>query len=184
MTYSVKAGCLVADPPWQHSSKADGKKHRGGAVKHYSTMTTPDICRMVIPPLADDCWLFLWRLHTHHEDALQVAAAWGFTRPPSSEFVWVKMTNDSSRPRMGTGFGTRMAHEVCLIFKRGKPERADLGVCSAILEPRGEHSAKPAEFYRRVDRLVGAVPRVELFARRQWPNWRCFGNEMPEKAAE
>jgi N6-adenosine-specific RNA methylase IME4 len=51
------------------------------------------------------------------------------------------------------------------------------------MAPRLEHSRKPDLFYETVDRFVGAVPRVELFARRQWPNWRCFGNELTSQEA-
>jgi N6-adenosine-specific RNA methylase IME4 len=176
MTYSVKVGCLVADPPWSYGDSLPGKGR--GAVKHYDCLTTEDICRMVLPPLADDCWLFLWRVHTHQHEALAVGEAWGFGEP-KSEIVWVKQTLDGKRVRMGMGHGFRMAHEVCLVFKRGKPERASKALPSVIEAPRLEHSRKPDAFYRHVDRFVGAVPRVELFARRQWPNWRCLGPEMP-----
>ncbi len=190
------AGCLVADPPWRHGDQLPGKGR--GASKHYSTMTTREICEMPIPRLADDCWLWLWRLHTHQHDAFQVAEAWGFGTEPCSELVWVKTTKNGSilatnedealhlrdlgikprKVRMGMGHSLRMAHEVCLLIKPGKPERASAGTPSVIMAPRLEHSRKPAEFYRVVDEFVGSVHRVELFARRQWPNWTCLGNEM------
>ncbi len=177
------AGALIADPPWPYRVKATSAKHWGGCAGHYETMTVPDIQRMPLPALAKDCWLFLWRVHTHHEEALAVAEAWGFGRTPCSEVVWVKQTMAADRVRMGMGRAFRMAHEVCLVFKRGRPERAHKGLPSVILSPRLEHSRKPDAFYEHVDKFVGSVPRVELFARRQWPNWLCLGNEMPVKEA-
>ena len=133
---------------------------------------------MMIPPLADDCWLWLWRLHTHQHEAFQVAEAWGFGTKPCSELVWVKQTKDGSRVRMGMGHSLRMAHEVCLIFKRGRPQRASAAIPSVIQEPNLGHSRKPDRFYEVVDEFVGGVARAELFARRQWKNWLCVGNEL------
>ncbi len=169
------AGCLVVDPPWSYRDALPGPKR--GAASHYKTMTVDDICRLVLPPLADDCWLFLWRVHTHQREALQVAKAWGFGDQPCSELVWVKLAKNG-KPRRGMGWTFRMGHEVCLVFKRGKPQRVRADLSSVILAPLGRHSEKPAAFREHVDNLDGPVPRVELFARRQWPNWLCVGDEM------
>lgn len=172
---------LVADPPWRHGDKLPGPKR--GAASHYETMSETELCRMELPPLADDCWLWMWRLHTHHAEAVNIAKVWGFNPKPCSELVWIKQTKNGARVRMGMGHSLRMAHEVCLLFKRGRPKKADAGVPSVILAPRLEHSRKPDEFYRVVDRFVGDVPRVELFARRQWPDWTCLGDQAPELEA-
>lgn len=153
--------------------------HWGGAAKHYGVMTLEEICNFPLPRLADDCWLWLWRLHTHQHEAFQVAEAWGFGTQPCSELIWVKQTTDGARVRMGMGHTLRMSHEVCLLFKRGKPQRAHRGLSSVIHSPRLEHSRKPDAFYEHVDQFVGGVHRVELFARRPWKNWTCLGNEMP-----
>jgi N6-adenosine-specific RNA methylase IME4 len=183
-------GALIADPPWPHRDKATkAGAHWGGAENHYGTLTIDDLCRFPLPPLRDDCWLFLWRLHTHQHEAFEVAKAWGFGEPKGrpaivrSEVVWVKQTLDGSRVRMGMGHGFRMAHEVCLVFKRGTPKRFNAGLPSVIHAPRTEHSRKPEAFYELVDQFVGPVPRAELFARRQWKNWLCLGNEMPATEA-
>ena len=101
------AGALIADPAWSYRDHLPGKKR--GASAHYRTMTTPEIQRMPLPELAADCWLFLWRLHTHHLDALEVAAGWGFGRAPCSEIVWVKQNRAGTRVRMGMGHSLRMA---------------------------------------------------------------------------
>lgn len=171
-------GALTADPPWPYRDKATKSgAHWGGCENHYSTLSIEDIKRFPLPPMADDAWLFLWRVHTHQTEAFEVAEAWGFD-DYASELVWVKQTKDGSRVRMGMGHTIRQAHEVCLLFRRGKPKRADAGIPSVIEAPRFEHSRKPDKFYETVDRFVGMVPRAELFARRQWPGWVCFGDEV------
>lgn len=164
---------LVADPPWAFKDALPGGGR--GAAKHYATLSVRDICAFPIPPLAADCWLFLWRPATHQQAALDVARAWGFTNPPS-ELVWRKTTKDG-RPAMGMGRSVRNAHETCLIFRRGKPARLSASVLSTFDAPRTEHSRKPDRFYELVDEFAPG-PIVELFARRQWRNWTCLGAEM------
>jgi N6-adenosine-specific RNA methylase IME4 len=167
--------CLVADPPWRFKDALPGPGR--GAGKHYTTMPVQEICAFRLPPLNKDCWLFLWRPATHAREALDVARAWGFDAAPS-ELIWRKTTNDGKGLRIGMGRAFRNAHETCLIFKRGKPERLSLALPSVFDAPRTEHSAKPAAFYGIVDRFAPG-PTVELFARRQWPHWTCLGDEMP-----
>lgn len=166
--------CVSADPPWPFKDKLPGGGR--GAAKHYALMTVPDICRFKLPPLHEDCWLFLWRPATHQRAALAVAEAWGFTNDPS-ELIWCKTTKDG-KPCMGMGRSVRNAHETCLIFKRGRPERLSASILSTFPAPRTEHSRKPDAFYALVDAFAPG-PHVELFARRQWPGWTCLGAEMP-----
>jgi N6-adenosine-specific RNA methylase IME4 len=171
---------LVADPPWWFADKLPGAGR--GAAKHYATMTTPDICGFKLPPLHDDCWLFLWRPATHQIAAAHVAHSWGFRSSPG-ELIWRKMTTDGSRLRIGMGRGFRNAHETCLVFKRGRPERLSKSLPSVFDAPRLEHSQKPDRFYELVDAFAPG-PIVELFARRQWRDWTCLGDEMPAPQQE
>ena len=45
-----------------------------------------------------------------------------------------------------------------------------------IFAPAREHSRKPDEFYRRVERFCDG-PRLDLFARASRPSWDTWGNE-------
>lgn len=174
---------MAADPPWKHGDQLPGPGR--GASKHYlgGVMSTEDIMRFPVPRLADDAWLFLWRLHTHQQEALDVAQAWGFG-DPCGELVWVKTKLDGTGLRIGMGRSVRLAHEVCLIFKRGRPVVASHSVPSVIFAPRTAHSRKPDEFFRAVQELVGPGQRkVELFARRERRGWKCLGDEVPGKVA-
>lgn len=94
------AKVLVADPPWPFRDRLPGPGR--GAAKHYGLMTLDDIKRFPLPPLAPaGSWLVLWRVGSMQAEALDVAAAWGFT--PKAEVVWVKTTNDGSAPASAWG---------------------------------------------------------------------------------
>ena len=177
----IPCNCIVADPPWRFSDKLPGKGR--GAEKHYGCLTLAEIVAFDLPKLADDAWLFLWRVGAMQTEALTVAKAWGFN-PPTSEIVWVKshgmVCDNGDGAQMGMGRTVRNCHEVCLVCRRGKPLRASASVKSVIVAPRGKHSEKPDLFYEQVDKLVGDKARVvELFARRHWPGWACFGDQLP-----
>lgn len=169
------ARVLVADPPWSFTDNLPGAKR--GAASHYSCLTIEDICRFQLPALANDCWLFLWRTGAHAREAFLVLDMWGF-KYASTELIWTKTRNDGTGLRIGMGRALRNAHEVCILAKRGKPQRLSAGIPSVFHAPRSHHSAKPDAFYELVERFAEG-PYVELFARRQRPGWSCFGDELP-----
>jgi N6-adenosine-specific RNA methylase IME4 len=102
-------------------------------------------------------------------------------------FVWVKMPKYWSadqlplrvRPKMGCGYYTRANSEQCWIARRGKGvKRRSNRVEQVVYAPVREHSRKPDEVPRRIDQLVGDVPRIELFAREQRPGWVAWGDQI------
>ena len=52
------------------------------------------------------------------------------------------------------------------------------GVQQIVEAPVEQHSRKPAEVRERIVRLLGDVPRIELFARERVPGWDAWGNEV------
>lgn len=168
---------IVADPPWQHADQLPGP--RRGASKHYRTMSAAEISAYPLPPIADDAWLFLWRVASMQEEALQIVRAWGFV--PKSEIVWLKMTN-AWRPAFGMGRYVRGAHETCIVATRGRVRPAKRSVRSVFASRRLEHSRKPDFFLELVEELTGGGPYVELFARRQRDGWSAIGDELPAAA--
>lgn len=193
--YSV----IVEDPPWKHGDQLPGPKR--GAGKHYDVMPTEEICALSLPPIADDAHLFLWRVASMQQEALDVVRARGFT--VKSELVWLKRTK-GGKEAFGMGRHVRNSHEICLICTRGRgagiinrSQRStftteyDHTVAELLggLDDDGggefeariaEHSRKPPEFYRIVEGLFGPdVARLELFAREQRPGWTTLGNEVP-----
>lgn len=169
-----RAGVLEADCPWLFGDPLPGPKR--GATSHYRCMTLAEICTFSLPPIADDAWLFLWRVGSMQHEALAVVRAWGFD-PPTSEIVWVKTDETGRKLRIGMGRSVRNCHEVALVCKRGKPRRLAADVPSVLFAPRGAHSAKPDAFYDAVERLAPG-PYVSLFARRRRRGWTCYGDEV------
>jgi len=169
---------LCADCPWPFKDKLPGKNR--GAVRNYPLMSTRDICRFSLPPIADDAVLFLWRVSSMPQDALDVVKMWGFV--PKTELVWLKKTVDGNR-WFGMGRTLRAEHETCIVATRGRPQVLNHSVRSTFVTdfeglsaPVGRHSAKPDRFYELVETLFEG-PYVELFARRQRPGWTCLGDE-------
>jgi N6-adenosine-specific RNA methylase IME4 len=180
--------CIVADPAWSFGDKLPGKGR--GAEKHYDVMSVEGICALALPPIADDAHLFLWRVSSQQQEALDVAKAWGFT--VKSELVWLKRTKTGKR-HFGMGRHVRLEHEVCLICTRGKGagilNRSTRSTFTTGLylddegggsfeAATGRHSQKPDEFFDIVESLVPG-PRLELFARAARTGWTTLGNEVP-----
>lgn len=178
---------IYADPPWSYDDKA---LNRGGAERHYSTMTIDDICAMPVGDLAaDDCILFLWGTWPKLHESLKVIEAWGFEYKTCA-FVWVKtnkkantkqysfLPQDSFDTFWGMGRWTRANSEFCLLATKGSPKRIDAGVHQIIYAPIAKHSKKPDETREKIVRLCGELPRVELFARNSTPGWKVWGNEV------
>lgn len=164
---------VCADPPWTFNDRLPGQSR--GAAKNYACLSVEDICRFALPPIADDAWLFLWRVSAMVEEAYQVARAWGFT--PKSELVWEKFTT-GWKPHFGMGRYVRASHETCIIATRGRVVPASKSIRSRFAAQVGRHSEKPEEFFGIVEALTGGGPYVELFSRRQRPGWTCLGDEV------
>ena len=81
----------------------------------------------------------------------------------------------------GMGYWTRSNSEVCLLATKGSPMRLATDVHQIVLAPVGEHSAKPEEVRRRIERLF-AGPYLELYGRKLVPGWTVWGNEIPRAA--
>jgi N6-adenosine-specific RNA methylase IME4 len=161
----------LIDPPWSFRTwSAKGKSK--SADRHYACQTLENIIALPVSQLmADDAVMFLWVIQSHLPQGLRVIEAWNFTFKTVG-FIWIK-------PRLGMGFHTRAGAELCLLATRGKGyQRQDKGVRQVVLADVREHSRKPDEVIHRIDRLVGDVPRIELFAREQTPGWSVWGDQV------
>jgi N6-adenosine-specific RNA methylase IME4 len=182
-----KYSIIYADPPWSYDDKA---LNRGGAERHYTTMTVEDICHLPVAEMAaENCVLFLWGTWPKLHESLRVVEAWGFEYKTCA-FVWVK-TNKRTNTNQGAlfpqdnfdsfwGMGrwTRANSEFCLLAVKGKPGRESAGVHQIIYAPIAKHSKKPQEARDKIIQLCGDLPRVELFARMVPPGWEVWGNEV------
>lgn len=150
-------------------------------MDHYITTETVVLKDIPVASVAaKDAALFMWVVDSHIDQAIELAAAWGFGLKTKA-FTWVKTTKND-KPKIGMGYWTRKQTEMCLLFTRGKPKRLGMGVRELIevdeiiREPRREHSRKPDEQYPRIEALLDG-PYLELFARQSRPGWSSWGNE-------
>ena len=174
----TKFACIVADPAWKFKDSLPGNTR--GAAKNYHVEMLEKIKRTKLPPIADDAYLFMWRVSAMVPEAYEVVKAWEFNH--KSEIVWNKKTKHGKQ-HFGMGHHVRASHESCIIATRGRPERLNKNTRSlfdTVFEAvvPSEHSKKPDEFYALIEAFCNG-PRVELFAREQRKGWTCLGDEMP-----
>jgi N6-adenosine-specific RNA methylase IME4 len=175
-----RAGAVLADPPWRfitRSARGEGRS----ASQHYQTSPLDVIKALPVASLAADISvLFLWVVDWLLDGALEVIASWGFTYKTVA-FTWVKQNRSGDGLFTGMGYWTRANTELCLFATRGNPKRLHADVPQVLLAPVMEHSRKPDEIHDRIERLVPG-PYIELYARRERPDWIAWGDELPRLA--
>lgn len=176
-TKMKKYKIIYADPPWSYKDKALAG-NRGAGCK-YDVMSIQDICNLPIKTIADtDCALFMWVTMPKLNEVLEVIKAWGFEYKTVA-FTWVKKNKKSDSWFWGMGRWTRANAEICLLATKGSPKRISASVHSVVSTPIQRHSQKPIEVRERIVKLMGDIPRIELFARERESNgWHFWGNEI------
>ena len=165
---------IYADPPWSYQ----GKMMNSSVTDHYPVMTIDDISKLPIKSLADDnCVLFMWVTLPKLNEFIKVVNSWGFEYKTTA-FVWVKKNKIADSFFMGLGRWTRANPEICILATKGKITRKSNSVRQLQVFPIDKHSKKPNEFRELITKLVGDLPRIELFARQKTPGWDVWGNEV------
>lgn len=137
-------------------------------------MTVKEITGLPISDIAEDnCHLYLWATNNYLPAAIEVMKEWGFTY--KTIVTWGK-------DKIGLGQYFRGQTEHCLFGVRGNiPYKVVDGKRqqgrTLIIAPRGKHSEKPEEMREMIE-TVSVGPFVELFARREYDGWDCWGNEV------
>lgn len=155
---------LIIDPPFE-----TGQVGNYGAIKHYPLMKVEDVKRMPISDLVTEnahCWL--WVGNQTLKIGFDVLEAWGFK--PKSVFTWCKL-------RMGLGNYLRNGTEHAILGVRGHAPVKFKAQMSWGIFPVQDHSHKPEEFHKIVER-VSPGPYAELFARRKMPGWDVWGDQV------
>ena len=174
MSEEKKYGIIFADPPWRY----DMKRGNGVAENHYPTMSIEEICALPVADLAaKDSALFLWATFPQLNESFRVMEAWGF-KYKTLAFLWLKQNRKADSWFYGMGFWTRSNAEVCLLATRGHPKRQCAGIHQFVISHIEQHSKKPDVVREKIVQLMGDQPRLELFARQQFPGWDVWGNEV------
>lgn len=166
---------VVADPPWSPTLGSTWKTattDKGRPQKHYATLALSEI-EAHRPTTAAQAHLWLWCLNQHLDWGYRIARAWGFE--PVNMLTWCK-------PGLGVGRFQCNTEQVLLCRKgsrHGNPFGQTRGTW--FTWPRGRHSEKPADFYRKVE-AVSPGPYLEMYARRVRDDWTAWGNEIQEAA--
>ena len=188
-----KYNIIYVDPPWTYGDTGC----RGAAEKQYDTMSMAELVELkstVRALAARDAVLLMWVTWPMLREGLDLIREWGFTY--KTLFVeWIKHTKNRLL-FFGSGHYCRSNSEVVLFGTRGRitayprvrtesqvlcaePAAATLPMEPQLLvAPRREHSRKPEEAKRRIVRVFGDLPRVEMFAREPTPGWDVWGNEV------
>jgi N6-adenosine-specific RNA methylase IME4 len=91
---------------------------------------------------------------------------------------------DATMLAFGMGRLFRQTHEICLIgtsnnkIYKSLSNRSQRSVCFA---ENLKHSAKPEHLQDSLEIMFPKGNKIELFARRQRPDWTCLGNEIDGK---
>lgn len=172
---------IYSDPPWdykgqtQHGTK--GTADTGSAKTHYKTMTVDAMIKSFKPYFdkntATDCLLYMWTSSPHMDQAIRLGQEWGFDYATVA-FVWYKK-------KPNPGFYTMSECELVLVFKKkdGKiPQpRGSRNERQFLAEERREHSRKPDEIRKRIQRMHPKQKKLEMFARVKPKGWDVFGNQ-------
>lgn len=172
---------IYADPPWRFKIFSPKGLERTPDQK-YPTLTYDQIkdfrvgTQTVLEIAAKKAALFLWCTSSNVHLALSVMEAWGFEFKSSA--VWVKW---NGKLQTGTGLVFRNGHELLLYGTRGAMPGPQWQPPSVFMFPRGEHSAKPPEIRRAIEKMYpdfDAKTRCELFTReKNLKGWTGFGFE-------
>jgi site-specific DNA-methyltransferase (adenine-specific) len=167
---------IYADPPWRYNDPKGNNPAMGGIT--YPTMADTEIQSLPVSNLAGkNCVLFLWATMPKLPEAIEVLRAWGF-KYVTCAFTWVKLNPSSKGYYSGLGHWCNGNAELVLLGKIGHPKRVCKCVKQLQVWPRSHHSAKPPQIRNEIIRLLGDLPRIELFARQKTGGWDAWGNEV------
>jgi N6-adenosine-specific RNA methylase IME4 len=83
------------------------------------------------------------------------------------------------KPKFGNGHYTKHNEEICLFGRRGKfLKPATDKVSELIIAPLRDHSRKPWEARWRIECMYPGLPKLELYAREQYPDWIALGYDI------
>jgi len=173
-----KYNIILADPPWKYKVWKREMKEKRTAISHYDMMNFKDLKELKINKITKkDCALFLWVQSPMILNGLELIKSWGFNYKTIA-FIWIKLNKKNKKPVTGMGHYTRTGAELCLLGIKGKLERQDKSVKQVLFNKLRGHSVKPIAVHKRIVKLFGDLPRIELFARKKVKGWSAWGNEI------
>jgi N6-adenosine-specific RNA methylase IME4 len=177
-------GTLLVDPPWSYEfatrkgprqNDSPGVPARDGVQAKYECLTHDQLLALPVGLIAaDDALLWLWATNKMLPKAFELVEAWGFDY--KTMLTWIKKTVNG-KTRAGMGYWMRGATEHVLLGGRGKVKPGVNNQPTFFEAPVERHSAKP-DFVRDLAMRHGPGPCLEMFARKPYPGWEVWGNEV------
>ena len=173
-----KFDIVLMDPPWEYKGGFVFTE-TSSARNHYSVDWATKFNNLPLTDIVkDDSLLFMWATAPKLGEAIDLMEELGWTYKTIA-FVWEKV-------RTNPGYYTLSSTEYVLVGKRGKIPGGKGGVPvrnirQFLQEKRSKkHSEKPEEIQNRIEAMFdpNKFDLLEVFARRQRPNWTCAGNEL------
>lgn len=127
-------------------------------------------------------YVFLWTTMPFLPAALLVMEEWGFEY--ITGMCWGKynisraIKNGGNGGYGGVGFWFLGNHELCLLGKKKGMPSIRTGESSLFLAEKTRHSIKPDNIHAIVERYIPG-PYLELFCRRDRPQWTVLGDDNP-----
>ena len=180
---------IYADPCWKYrQGKSMGTNFQGAADAQYPCMDYKEIAELPVNKITDDvCILFQWVTFPMLKEGIYVLEHWGFEYKTVA-FTWIKTNINNNNPFFGIGYYTKSNAEICLLGTKGNAHILvkNNGISQVIITPKTKHSKKPKEARNKIIKLVGDLPRIELFARppkdllfedESYKGWDVWGDE-------
>lgn len=177
-TYEI----VLIDCPWMYYGSP---LKMAAAGKHYALIPDAEMLALDVRSYMEPkrSIAFVWATGPRKGFAYKCIESWGL-HERGEAFHWIKTRRDG-RPVGAQGVRasiTKPVVETVLAaspMAKGRPlPIADESVAQTIFAPRGAHSEKPEEIYRRIERMYPNASKLEIFARKRRPGWDAIGNEL------
>jgi N6-adenosine-specific RNA methylase IME4 len=187
-------GCVFIDPPTRFRNytaiQSQNPQSTRSNERHYQTMSYDELAALPIAALGapTGCHYFVCTSGPFLPQAITLIAAWEL-KYSTRAFTWVKLKRsvDPNQLRLvpysdadlhvGLGLTVRHQTEMVLLARRGNCRRISKAIREVIFAPARQHSRKPDELYRRIEKYC-AGPYLELFTRERRPAWDAWGDEV------
>ena len=169
---------ILIDPPWRFQNRTGKVAPEHRRLHRYQTMDFNEIGSLPVGKYADErAHLYMWCPNALLPEGLNIMRQWGFKY--KTNIVWYKIRKDGGPDGRGVGFYFRNVTELLLFGIRGSmrtlaPGRRQVNI---LLTRKEEHSKKPFEAYRIIERCSPG-PFLELFARERVDGWCQWGDQV------
>lgn len=174
---------IYADPAWSYYNDSTAQPNcttvKGMRRPPYRVMSTKAIMDLPVNKIsANNSILFIWTTDYHLEKCMKVINAWGFEYKTVA-FAWQKLDKKNNPVCFMGAYTMKSGIESCLLATKGKDAHRMVkkkNIRALIQSQREEHSKKPDEARKRIEQLLGNLPRIELFARNKHKGWDVWGD--------